>query len=233
MNRLKGQSRRPHRARRGVALLECMLVLPLLAFFLMAILIMGWGMQNRQQTEISARLLGWAGAREITIFDGEVPERYGWNWDLVIRNNLMARRNQEETIGYSSLVGGTVSNADGIVVDTRDTLYEWVQAVTAAHDEAGAAAYMWMISTSHWEWGVGIEIRAVFPSPWSYWEYLGEKVVETWFVREGVEWRYGQIHNEQVITEEFLYDVDDALESVEDPGDALAAQFIWMYRAEW
>ncbi len=217
------------RARRGVALLECSLVLPLLAFFLVALLLMGWGMQNRQQTELAARLRGWAATRGTA-----PPDRYGGTWALVVRDGLLGQRNDEEReIDPDYVVSSYMHNSEGIQLDTMRTLEEWVQRVTIEHEDAGGAADLWMLSTDHWPWGAGARYEIMFPIPWSYWEHLDWRPVETRFIRDGVEWRYTQIHNEQVITEEFLYDVEDALESVDAPGDALAAQFRWMYRAEW
>jgi hypothetical protein len=226
-----GQLRRIRHARRGVAMLECALVLPLLVFFLVAIMLMGWGMQNRQQTEISARLIGWSEARGVTHSD--VPEHYGRSWGTVIRDHLLSQRNDEGATTVADAERAYLYDSEGVQIDTMNTIEDWVQRVIIEDEDAGGAAELWILGSDHWPWGHGAAIEARFPVPWRYWAHLDDKHVETWFIRDGVEWRYSQIHNEQVIADEFLSDVDEALQSVEDPGDALAAQFRWMYLAEW
>jgi hypothetical protein len=212
-------------ARRGAALLESVLVFPLLAFFLVAMLFIGWTMQNRQQSEIAARLIGWAYARDIIDIDSnESPERYIREWGLLARRNA---------IGGGGVVGGVMYTGDAIEIDSRDTLEEWVDEVIAEHTEAGLGAEMWMLYSDHWDWGRGVDMNVYFPIPYRFWEHLGEGPYDVNFVRDGLAWRHTQIHNEQIIAEEFLNSVNSVLQSVEAPGDALAQQFRWMYRAEW
>jgi hypothetical protein len=218
-------------ARRGAALLESVLVFPLLAFFLVAMLFIGWTMQNRQQSEIAARLIGWAHARDIS--ESEIPERYIQDWDLLARNHLMAKRNQDRRIRVSWVFGGVLYTGDAIEIDSRNTLEEWVDEVIAEHTEAGLGAEMWMLYSDHWDWGRGVDMNVYFPIPYRFWEHLGEGPYDVNFVRDGLAWRHTQIHNEQIIAEEFLNSVNSVLQSVEAPGDALAQQFRWMYRAEW
>ena len=174
-------------ARRGSALIEMVMVIPLLATIIGLTFFFGWTMTNQQHVRISSRYAAWRRVRA-----GE----------------SVAADELNTTFFNDRADGVDRSEGDG----PDDTLKELVDAAGEF-----ALAYPLVKDTvlDRWPRGRSDRVKASFPSEVALWQMFRGSI-EGYHTRDGVEWRRGEVSYLDTIRDLFLYDLDRAVSNVPD-----------------
>jgi len=208
-DRPRGRDRR----RRGAALVEFVMCIPFLAFVIACIFFFGWAMMNQQHVWVSDRYTVWRdlyGWQEIHGTDGQVLSRGE-------ALNLMFFANKADPV--------SVDGSGGWTPETISDL------VTAAGERSAAAEELAQRSAEQsFPHGRTGEVAAEFPPTMAAWQHISGAIRSRHW-REGVVWRRGEVSYLQIIQEQFLADLDEAVMDFQDPQlrDNLRA----LYRQRW
>jgi len=193
------------RRRRGTALVESVLAIPLLAGVLVLIWWVGWAMNNQQRVRSAANYEAWRG-----VHGGEVTGI--------------------ETVEFASR--GVVRDVvrDGGPWGTRDEVVEL--AAVVGQDAAELADRG---PRNRFPAGWMVTMTAEFPTSVSLWNRVqnsqGDMRVRTG--RDGVTWRRGEAFMRTPIVEMYISELETRMESVPEPGDAMAQMVRNLYRGGW
>jgi len=204
MRQMRGNAIRLHR-RRGAALVEFALAIPLLGTIIVATFFFGWAMQSQQRVKISDRYDAW---RRVGASEGVTPQQLN---ETFFRN----RTSQVD------IYGGT---------GPGETRQELVAEAAGQDETAGELASRLVID--NWPAGRSSYVYAEFIPAMDAWRHFTGPI-RSRHVREGLEWRRGQAYCEYVLRDMFLQELDELLDSTPAPGDALAEQIRQLYLARW
>ena len=167
-------------------MIEFVLCIPLLGFLLVVTFFFGWAMANQQEVKISGRYAAWSVARG----KGAATPEY-----------LNSRFFSQKAAPISILSG---DGPDG-------TLHNMVDGAGAVSADAQMVADHLVLA--RFPRGSTAEVAARFPTDVGLWKRL-EGAIRHRHAREGVEWRRRQADCEEVVRDDFLMELDSALQSV-------------------
>ena len=199
--------------RRGSVLIEFVMVIPLLAMILGLTFFFGWAMVNQQHIKVADRFQTWRKVRAGSSVGAATLN------DRIFQGHL-----DEEAYHQNS---GTYST------ETVKTLEELVMAAGA--QSAGAEVLADKVVMEKSPRGRWTTVHGRFPSEIGIFrkidDYRGS--IRHTHMRDGKEWRWRQVWCEEVIKDEFLFDLDSTLLGVPSPGDGLAAMARRLYLTRW
>lgn len=173
--------------RRGSALIEMVMVVPLLATIIGLTFFFGWAMANQQHVRVSSRYAAWRQVRAGESVSGD----------------------ELNEIFFGDRADGVdISAGDG----PDDTLKKLADA--AGKYELGYPLVEDAV-LNRWPKGRSDLVKADFPSDVALWQRF-RGPIEGSHAREGVEWRRGEVSYLDVIRDLFLYDLDRAVSGVPD-----------------
>jgi hypothetical protein len=198
------------RTRRGAALIEFVLVIPLLALVLGLTFFFGWSMRNQQRMRMAFRYAAWRRVHGV----GET-----------LPSPVSSREINRKFFGDAAAGVGVhfPRGPDQVLID-------YVGEVSARSGRAGALAEELVLG--HFPRGRGARGSAEFPTDVGLWQkFTG--AIRASHVRDGVEWRRRQAGCGSAVRDMFLTTVDGAMSDVEAPGDSLAETVRGLYRSGW
>jgi hypothetical protein len=223
-----GEARRI-RKRRGTALVEAAMCIPLLAAVIVLTMFLGWGMMNQQSVKAAARYTSW---RRV----------YGsWNRpDDADPNdpNDSSDIDDPNHPGLNRMFFG--DRARSIHVDRSegpsDEFEQLVAAAFSESDYAGSFADRLIINPlpdyGRFPRARRAQVWAEFASDMAaFQKYQGD--IYSHHIRDGVEWRRRQADCRHVTREQFLHTLDTVLRSVRPPGDGMAKMVRSLYLHGW
>lgn len=196
-------SRRRNRQRRGTALLEFVMCLPLLALILTLTYFLGWAMRNQQRVWTADRYFTWRTAA----------------------GGQSASLNE-------AFFSGQGQNVDPVMHDGPDgTLVEYVR-TTEQYSPLAGVVIGDMIDRRFVPRGLTGEVRSEFPTSVSLWNRLAEGQIRSRHSREGASWRRSDTRNYgPVIQNRFLYEFDERVNDI--PGSSIGQAMRMLYLHGW
>lgn len=193
------------RRRRGTALLEFVMSVPLFALVIMLIFFFGWSMTNQQHVKASSRYVAW---RSVLTGSGTSNEEL---------NRLFFQQQAPADENYRR--GGSSGPTDAL------------EGLVAASGRHGApveelADRLVMRQFPHGR-STGMAVR--FETTIDAWRQFTGRI-HSRHTREGVEWRRRQARLGGALTEQFLFELDETLNSVPAPGDRLGRMFATLHQ---
>ena len=215
--------RRDRRRRRGTALVEAAMCIPLLAAVIVLTMFLGWAMMNQQSVKAAARYTSW---RRV-YGSWNRPENYDPNTPDDPNHpglNHMFFRDRARSIHVERDSGHA------------DELERLVAAAFDQGEDAGSFADGLIINPplDH-----GRFPRARRARIWvdfqhdmaAFRRYQGD--IRSHHIRDGVEWRRRQADCRHVTREQFLYSLETVLQAVRPPGDGMGKMVRSLYRNGW
>ena len=193
--------------RRGAALLEFVLCIPLLAGIIVLTFFFGWSMKNQQRVRVSDRYTAWR-----WVHGGR---------DAPTHANLNG-------FFFDFKAGEVWVDGGG---GPTETLTDLVGEVARISPQAAALAEE--LVTNRFPHGQSASVAATFPTDVVLWQRLSGGAMSHHHVREGVEWRRGQASCEDVLADEFYHSLDTAMSTVPAPGDGLGQCVRRLYLTRW
>jgi len=200
MNRTREWTRR----RRGTAILEFVLALPLLATVIVTTFFFGWAMRSQQAVKISDRYTAWQWAQQRPVSEESLDAKF-----------FDHRTSWVEITGH-----------DGPDATREDLVAEAAVLSQPAGELAARTVF------DRWPRGYWVRVQAEFTPRMDAWRHFNGPI-RSHHVREGVEWRRDQARNESAIRDQFLDEMDVLLDSCPAPGDGLAETFRRLYLTRW
>jgi hypothetical protein len=190
-----------------VALVEMVLVIPLIALIIGLTFFFGWSMTNQQHVKASSRYASWRMVYPRVATSGvELNQKFYQNRANVLEINWDGGNDQ--------------------------TLTDMTTAVSQASQTAGTLAGQMVASQFPRGHGVGLLVE--FPPAIQFWQTLGlTGPMRYHYVRDGQQWRRGEVSCQTVVRDQFLTDVDAALGGLPAPADGLGQTFRRLYLAGW
>ena len=195
--------------RRGTALAELAMSIPLLATVIALIFFFGYAMKNQQHVIASSRYAAWR-----AVDKGSPPSGY--------ELNAMFFQDRASTV--------TVTGGGG----PRQTLYDLVD---KAYWESASAGDLMGRSLSDWPAGKSANVRADFVTSLKYWqELIGP--IGSLCVRDGEQWRR-EVSDQDIlrasylepIRNQFLSELDEAIGRI--PDRQLSNSLKALYQRRW
>ena len=215
--------------RRGSAMIETVMCIPILGFVLVGTMFLGWAMMDQQQVKTSARYVAWRHANSGWEYDGidpntdandaawyDDPHHPGLN-DLFFRNEA---------------INVDVSRHRG----DRQEMEELRDRAAGESDHAGQFAGYLLVSpmAGHglFPGSQGATVRAEFRSDVeAFRRYTGS--IRGYHMRDGVEWRRSEAGCRYVTREMFLDGLDETLNSIPSPGEEMGRMLRTTYVNGW
>jgi len=219
------------RRRRGAALIETALSIPIFAVILVGTMFLGWAMMDQQQVKTAARYTAWRHANT------------GWDYgDAGIDPNTDANDpvwfddpnhpGLNELFFRGEAVGVDVSRHRG----SNDEVEDLAARAAGESDYAGQFADRLLVSP-YPDHGVfpraqGATVRAEFQSDVeAFRKYTG--AIRADHIRDGVEWRRSEAGCRYVTRKMFLDGLDQVLDSIPDPGSEMGKMMRRTYVNGW
>ncbi|HUT02156.1 MAG TPA: TadE/TadG family type IV pilus assembly protein [Phycisphaerae bacterium] len=218
------------RRRRGTALVETAMCIPLLATLLGLTAFLGWAMMNQQNVKAAARYTSWR--HVYGRWPGVTTDP---NDDSMIDPNAPDDPNHpglNELFFRGKAVDVGVSGNGGQVDE-----FEQLIGVAYGYSEyAGTFADRLILHPlpdhGHFPHARLAHVWADFRSDMEILnKYRGE--IHSRHIRDGVEWRRRQAGCRHVTRDQFLMGLDSVLESVRAPGDSMGQMCRSLYRNGW
>ncbi len=213
---------RPACRRRGLALVETAMAIPLLATILVGTMFLGWAMMNQQQVKASARYVSWRHANR------------GWPTTNVDPNTI----DDPDHPGLNRLffrdraVDINVSRSGG----DNDEMEDLVTAAGSLSDYAGDFADRLLVNP-YPDHGVFPRAQAARVGTEfgtdvaAFRKYTGS--IGGYHIRDGVEWRRNEAGCRYVTRKQFLDNLDQVLTSVPAPGAEMGEMIRGTYVNGW
>ncbi len=217
--------------RRGLALVETALAIPLLASILVGTMFFGWAMMNQQQVKTSARYASWRHANGGWSYtapaadpapgvpdptDIDDPDHPGLNYmffrDRAADIDVLRGGGQDDEVEDLVTEAGAQSE---YARDFADRLLVNPYSDQSVFPRAQAA-------TVHTEFGTDVA---------AFQKYGGS--IRGYHIRDGVEWRRNEAGCRHVTREQFLDNLDQVLQAVPDPGGEMGEMIRDTYVNGW
>jgi hypothetical protein len=183
------QNRRTERGRRGSALLELIMVIPLLATLLSLTYFFGGALTNQQHVKVCDRYLCW----KKVYGAGGAPTPPGLN-------NLVFD-------GRAGSIGGSGGTGP---IETLEDMVADVGRYSPRAEQLANDAVM-----DHWPRSHARTVSATFPTDVDFWQRFNGPIKHR-HSREGVEWVRGQVSYLEPIRDQFLSELDDTVSGISD-----------------
>jgi len=216
--------RRPRQMsrRRGLALVETAMAIPLLASILVGTMFLGWAMMNQQQVKASARYVSWRNANQgwsytdLNPTNADDPNNPGLNYmffrDRASAINVWRGGGDNDEMEDLVTAAGTQSS---YAADFADRLLVNPYSGHGVFPRAQAAS----VDTEF-----GTDVAA-------FQKYAG--AIRGYHIRDGLEWRRSEASCRHVTREQFLDSLDQVLLSVPDPGTEMGRMIRNTYVNGW
>ena len=201
--------RRHSRSRRGTAIVEFALALPLLAGVLLLTFSFGWAMTNQQHVWAADRYACWRQVRT-----GVQTTRDE------INQGFFNGRASSVGVNYATKWHGST-----------DALSDYVEEVSSGSAAAGELAQE-LILNNHFPLDERVTLSADFPTKNLFWKRFSG-AMQSRDSRAGLEWRWRQARCENEVADQRLPAVDGLLRTAPAPADVLARFFRGLYREGW
>lgn len=195
------------RGRRGAAMIEFVVVMPFLALILGLTFFFGYAMKNQQRVLTAARYQAW---RHVWRWHGCGCEWCKQYWDRPHPTlNEVFFDDVAGSVGTGG-AGGPMESLEELVDSTSEygaTTYELADHLIFGEDDQEG----WDGHVARW---IGSSVSASFPSDIHLFEKFSGSI-RAKCVREGAEWRRGQINYLEPVRDLFLQDLDDQILSIQ------------------
>lgn len=186
---------RGSRRRRGAALIEFVLIVPLIATILGLTFFFGWSMKNQQKVKVSSRYHTWR-----RLHCGSYPKHPTQGRHLTL--NEMHFANEGSGVGTSG-GHGPIQSLEELVAATSTYGKQ-------AQDLAGT------LVMEHCPRGRSGNVSAGFPTDVGIWERF-RGPIRHGHTRDGKEWRRGEFSYLEPIKDLFLHDLDEEILAIAHP----------------
>jgi len=218
---------RPERRRRGSALIETAMAVPLLATILVGTMFLGWAMMNQQQVKASARYVSWRHANrgwadpnvdpgDPNLANVDDPDHPGLNHlffrDTAVDIDVWRGGGQNDEVEEFVNAAGAQST---YARDFADRLMVNPYPDHGVFPRAQAAR----VAT---RFGTDVE---------AFQKYTGS--IRSYHIRDGVEWRRREAGCRYVTRKQFLDNLDQVLIAVPEPGAGMALMIRGTYVNGW
>ena len=202
MSRLQGN----RRSRGGSALIEFVMIIPLMAMIIGLTFFFGWTMANRLHVRESSRYASWRHARtDQAVGSGQ------------LNNDFF--ENRATDIGITRGLG------------TEETIDDLISAAATQGNEHATFADSVIWGCGHQ--GRTVRVRAKFPSDVGLYRRFQGRLA-SYFSRDGKQWRReDDLTPEQDVRDVFLADLDQALQALENSGSRMAKVMRITYLNKW
>jgi hypothetical protein len=223
-------ARRPAFRRRGAAMIETAMCIPLFACILVGTMFLGWAMMDQQQVKTAARYVSWrhanSGAWTYDFVDPNTDSEDAEWFDDPDHPGLNHMFFRDEAIGVS------VSRSGG----QNDEVEDLVDAAAGRSDYAGEFADKLLVNPypDHGAFprAQGASVSAEFGTDVAAFKrYKG--AISAYHIRDGVEWRKNEAGCRYVTRKQFLDDLDQVLLSVPNPGTEMGKMIRDTYVNGW
>ena len=200
------ETRNPNSRRRGTAMIEFVLILPLLAVILGLTFFFGWALMHKHQVLVADRYSVW-----------QKVETGTWPGTDDVNTRVFNRQAQ----------GVNLASADGVTQTVDDLVGE-------ASDKGGPRTQTLAdtLLRENWPGGSSVEVVANFRSSWALWEKFGGQMHHS-HAREGITWRRADVAPWNTLRDEFYNDLDMQLQRVNPPGQNFAQMIRGLYLSTW
>lgn len=206
MNAFRSYRRlRQARRRCGAAMVEFVMVIPLLATVLALTFWFGWSMVNQQHVRMADRYAVW-----------RVLSQTGMPSNQQINEGLLASKGTDIH---------TTSDSGPATV-----LQSYVDIASSQGDAAGTLANELVLA--RFPRGLRIELRAEFPSNVRLWQRFNGPIAGR-HVRDGVQWRRSEVRCESALNEMFLSRLNEMLTTLPPQSQNFGAAFRDLYLGGW
>ncbi|HET6429043.1 MAG TPA: TadE family protein [Phycisphaerae bacterium] len=193
---------------RGTALIEFILVIPVLGAILALTFFFGWALLHKHQMVVADRYAAW---RRI--------ETGTWPTTVEINEGCLGNR------GYNVSLNGSragMATPQDLADETADV-----------HDNAGRLADELIVQ--RFPSGRRAHVTAEFPARKALWEAVmaDRPTFHARHSREGLTWRCDEAVCWSTLRDQFYDDLDNGLTAVPDPGDGMAQMIRSLYLAHW
>ncbi len=192
------------RRRRGTAILEFALAIPLLATVIVATFFFGWAMKSQQRVKIADRFSAWRAV------DRGAPS--------------------DETLNVVFFEDRTSSVTQGWGAGPSETREDLAAETGAVSRDAGDLAQRLVID--RWPQGVSVRVAAEFVPAMDAWRQFTGPIRDR-HTREGREWRRREASNLPELRDQFYSDMDERFENFPAPADRMADLFRQLYLSRW
>ncbi len=193
------------RRRRGAAMVEFCLAIPLLAAVIVVTWFFGWAMKNQQKVRTAARHAAWS---HQPAGEQSVGDYYN------------------ERFFNESARGIVIHGGSGPVGVLDDFANEVAIQTGAGYALAGELVDRFV------PLGWRRQVAADFPSNVGLWERFQGSILG-FHLREGVSWRRNQLGYSRLLRDQYVDDLDGVLETVGGAGQGLADMIRRLYRGGW
>ncbi len=193
--------------RKGTALIEFVMAVPLLALVIMLIFFFGWSLTKQQHVKIADRYVTWRQVANYT------PPQVPAGRDEL---NVLFFRDRALTVGIAAM-----GAPDGALEGLVDASGDYSQSAEMFAD---------LLVLRTFPRGRKVSVGAQFRNPVTRWSELGG-MIRARHAREGLSWRYPQVGCERALAEQPLSPLDDVLCTLPPPadisGEILRGLYLW------
>ena len=209
---------RQSRTHRGTAMVEMIMVIPLLATIIGVTYFFGWSWLNQQQVRVVDRYLAWR-----SVYGGGTPTQETLN------SNFFDGR---ATVNSGNSID--IQSGRSVILDPSSTVLQtsqdFLDKVGASDQSAGGLATE--LLNQPWPGGHAAIVNAQFPSSIGLWnQYQGS--ITSRSGREGDEWRYRQATQNRVIADYYFENLNSTMDGVGDPASPMAQMIKRLYEQGW
>lgn len=183
------------RRRRGAALIEFVVIVPLLATILGLTFFFGWAMKNQQRVKVASRYHTWR-----ALYCGSYPKHPTEGRHLTLNEML-----------FDNTAGGVGTGGGQGPIESLEELVE-----STAEKGGGAQNLAQTLVMEHCPRGRAGSVEAGFPTDVGIWERYRGPIYHR-HTREGKEWRRGQFSYLEPIKDLFLQELDDVILDIAHP----------------
>ena len=194
------------RRRRGTAIIEFAMSIPLMATVLAAIFFFGWGMQSQQRVKIAGRYASW---RRVKTGQWTPANE---SLDSILFDGRTSDHSIDGGNGPSESLTLVVSAAGDVSPDAGDLAQRTI--------------------SDRWPRGQRAHVSAEFTPKLDSFRRLTGAIHDT-HVRDGRVWRRHQASNLTAVRDQFLLEFDELMDSCPSPGDSLAGEIQRLYLGGW
>ncbi|MCD4699168.1 MAG: pilus assembly protein [Phycisphaerae bacterium] len=199
---------RPLHVRRGTAIAEFVLAVPLLAIVLGLTFFFGWVMMHKHQVLVANRYSAWQRV-DTGVWPGE---------------------DRLNSIAFNNRASDVVLSSEAPVGETADELISH-----AGNISPRAEVLAEELITEQYPTGLRAHVSADFNPRQALWQNVmdGMYDIHHRHGREGVTWRRGEVSCWSVLRNQYYSELDDSLERVSSPADGMAQMIRGLYLTGW
>ncbi|KKM78637.1 hypothetical protein LCGC14_1357950 [marine sediment metagenome] len=204
-----GRGGRGRLHRRGTAMIEFVLILPVLAVILGLTFFVGWAMMRKHQVIVADRYAAW-----------QRVEVGAWPTEEKLNEKFFADKALDVSLESMGL--------------KRETAEDLVSEAGSLNRRSESLAEELLLD--RFPRGRRAHLTASFPghqSPWQREKLKLIRTIQSRHGREGITWRRDEVNCWGTLRDQFYPELDDALQRVSAPGDGMAHMIRRLYLDHW